>query len=252
MRSRGGALMYRAIAAELTKIRTLPAALVTISAALVLPPALSFAMGLNVAASRSPAATGDDTGGFEVAGFGQPLVILLAALIVGCEYQNGLLRSSQLAVPNRLRLLGAKAIVVAALAFLLAVVAVGLGVAVRQVSTGGAGIAELELTPAMTLNLLMVGLNWTCISLISAALTVLARSILLPVIVLIPLVLGLGVALVGLLPWLKFTPDLAGLQLISRYPGMGLLEPLPGGVVMVAWVVLLLAPAFVLFGRRDA
>ena len=54
------------------------------------------------------------------------------------------------------------------------------------------------------------------------------------------------------LPWLQYAPGLAGLQLISRYPGTGLLDPIPGGVVMAAWAAALLLPAFIVFTRRDA
>ena len=244
--------MRRTLAAELTKLRTLPVALGAIAAALLLPPALAVMMGLNQAGSRSAAAINPDGQGFEAAGFGQPLVILLAAVIVGSEYRNGLLRSTQLATPRRVRLLAAKVLVIAGLTFTLAIVSTGLAVMLRQAVLGDDGIPPNEFTSGMWLNVLGVGVNWMLIALVSAALTVLARSALLPVIVLVPLVLGLGVALVTVLPWLKYAPDLAGLQLISRYPGIGLLDPIPGGVVMAAWATALLLPAFIVFTRRDA
>ena len=244
--------MWRTITAELTKLRTLPVALGAIAAALLLPPALAVMMGLNQAGSRSAAAINPDGQGFEAAGFGQPLVILLAAVIVGSEYRNGLLRSTQLATPRRVRLLAAKVLVIAGLTFTLAIVSTGLAVMLRQAVLGDDGIPPNEFTSGMWLNVLGVGVNWMLIALVSAALTVLARSALLPVIVLVPLVLGLGVTLVTVLPWLKYAPDLAGLQLISRYPGIGLLDPIPGGVVMAAWATALLLPAFIVFTRRDA
>lgn len=243
--------MRRTLAAELTKLGTLPVALGAIGAALVLPPALAVMMGLSQTA-RSFAVTNPDTQGFEVAGFGQPLVILLAAVIVGSEYRNGLLRSTQLTTPRRGRILAAKLIVIAGLSFAIAVVSTGLAVLLRRAVLGEGGLPSSEVTAGMWLNLLSVGVNWMLIALIAAALTVLARSALLPVIVLVPLVLGLGVALVTVLPWLKYAPDLAGLQLISRYPGIGLLDPIPGGVVMAAWAAGLLLPAFLVFTRRDA
>ena len=243
--------MWRTLTAELTKLRTLPIALGAIAAALLLPPALAVMMGLNQTGSRS-AAMNPDGQGFEAAGFGQPLVILLTAVIVGSEYRSGLLRSTQLATPRRVRLLAAKVIVIAGLTFTLAIVSTGLAVMLRQAVLGDDGIPLREFTSGMWLNILGVGVNWMLIALISAALTVLARSALLPVIVLVPLVLGLGVSLVTVLPWLKYAPDLAGLQLISRYPGIGLLDPIPGGVVMAAWATALLLPAFIVFTRRDA
>lgn len=244
--------MRHTIRAELTKLLTLPVALWTITAAMVLPPAMAVLMGMGQAGSRLSAAIDPREQGFEVAGFGQPLVILLAAVIVGSEYQHGVLRSSQLATPRRALLLGAKVVIISALAVTLAIVSTTLAVLLRQTVLGDDGVPLGEFTAGMWLNVLSVALNWMLIALISAALTVLARSVLLPVLVLVPLVLGLGVALVTMLPWLRYAPDLAGLQLISRYPGIGLLDPVPGGVVMAAWAAALLLPAFIVFTRRDA
>ena len=238
--------------AELSKVFSLRSAVYTMIAAAVLPAALAVAMGFNIKGSEALSSVSMETQGFEVAGFGQPLVILLAALIFGSEYHNGLLRSSQLATPSRVRLFGAKTIVVSALAFLLALLSIGIAVFLRQIVLGGSEGSLVIFTPDMWLNLVGVAINWTLISLVSAGLTVLAKSVLLPVIVLVPMVLGLGVSLVGVLPWLKFAPDLAGLQLMTTYPGIGLLEPVIGGLVMAAWAMLLASAAFVVFSKRDA
>ena len=62
----------------------------------------------------------------------------------------------------------------------------------------------------------------------------------------------LTVSLVGVLPALKFLPDLAGLQLLTAYRGVGLLDPIPGGLVMAAWAVGLVALAALALHRRDA
>lgn len=237
---------------ELLKVLSLRSALYTMLAAAVLPAALAVAMGFNMKGSEAASWIGTETQGFEVAGFGQPLVILLAALIFGSEYQNGLLRSSQLAIPSRARLFGAKIIVVSVLSFLLALFSIGIAVFLRQIVLGGSEDSPIIFTPDMWLNLVGVAINWTLISLVSAGLTVLAKSVLLPVIVLVPMVLGLGVSLVGVLPWLKFAPDLAGLQLMTTYPGIGLLEPVIGGLVMAAWAVALAFAALIVFSKRDA
>lgn len=241
-----------AIHAEVSKLLSLPSAVSTMLAVLVLPAGLAAAMGLNTRGSEALTSIQAESQGFEVAGFGQPLVILLAALIVGSEYQDGLLRSSQLAVPHRARLLGAKAIVIAALSGVLAFPSIGLAVALRQIVLGDSDIPLFSFTGGMWVNLVTVAINWVLIGLISGALTVMAKSVLLPVIVLVPMVLGLGVSLVGVFPWLKFAPDLAGLQLLTRYPGIGLLDPIVGGLVMAGWAVSLSLAASIVFERRDA
>jgi ABC-2 type transport system permease protein len=244
-----GAGLVRVVAAELTKVGTSRAVLLTIAAVLVLPPTLAVAMGLNLRGAS--AVTTAASAGFEVAGFGQPLVVLLAAMIVGGEYRDGLLRSSQLATPNRARLFGAQCLVVTALSGGLAVVSIGTAVLLRHGVLGLADVPVSGLTPALAGNLFAVALNWTLMGLISAAVTVLARSVLVPVVVLVPLVLGLGIALVGVLPWLRFAPDLAGLQLISPVPGLGLLDPVAGALVMATWATVLLGAAQAVFSHRD-
>jgi ABC-2 type transport system permease protein len=237
--------------AEVSKVLSLPSALYTMVAVAIVPALLAVAMGFNMKGSDALNSINVDTQGFEVAGFGQPLVILLAALIFGSEYQNGLLRSSQLATPSRSRLFAAKTIVVGTLSFTLALFSIGVAVFLRRIVLGDADLSTM-FTPDVGLNLLGVAINWTLISLVSAGLTVLAKSVLLPVIILVPMVLGLGVSLVAVLPWLKFAPDLAGLQLMTMYPGIGLLQPVIGGLVMAAWAVSLVFAGLVVFSRRDA
>lgn len=100
-------------------------------------------------------------------------------------------------------------------------------------------------------NLVGVAVNYVLIGLIAASLTILARSFLLTLVVLVPLVLGLTLSLLGALPFLKYLPDLAGIQLLTGYPGVGLLDPIPGGLVMGAWAVGLCTAAWIAFRVRD-
>lgn len=240
--------MIATVRAEFSKLFSLISCRVLIAATLLIPPALALGMGLNIL-STGVALTDGAAQGFEVAGFGQPLIIVLAAVHTGSEYQNGLLRSSLLATPSRIRLLVAKLLVIGITSSALAAVSVGLAVLLRRAVLGD--VAPTTTPGDVILNLATVALNWLLIGLISAASTVLARSMLLPVIVLVPMVLGLGVALVSLLPCLRFAPDLAGLQLIARYPGLGLLDPAPGAVVMALWAGVLLVAAGLRHLRRD-
>ena len=68
------------IRAELTKTLTLRSIQATLAAALIVPAALALASGLAFDPARG-AQFPLESHGFETAGFGQPLVILLAALI---------------------------------------------------------------------------------------------------------------------------------------------------------------------------
>lgn len=240
------------IRAELTKTLTLRSIQATLLAAIVVPPALALASGLAFTPS-SPAAAGFpiESHGFETAGFGQPLIILLAALITGTEYLDGQLRSTLVATPQRGRVLAAKLVIIAGIAALIGIISTAAAVLLKHAALGEHGLGSTQFTAAMAWNLLGVAINYTLIALIAAAITLLARTFIVTLIVLVPLVLGLTISLLGALPPLKYLPDLAGIQLLTRYPNVGLLEPITGGLVMAGWALALTLASAVFFLRRD-
>ncbi|WP_445996856.1 ABC transporter permease [Okibacterium fritillariae] len=244
--------LAHSIRAELTKAFTLRGIQVTLLAALVAPPALALAAGLAFDPSApSSAAFPRETHGFETAGFGQPLVILLAALIAGTEYVDGQLRTTALATPRRGRVLAAKLIVIAALAILIGLVATTAAVLLKHAALGERGLRIDQFTPGMGWNLLGVALNYLLIAVIAASITVLTRTVVATLVVLVPSVLGLTLSLLGFFPAVRYLPDLAGIQLLTRYPGVGLLEPVAGASVMAGWAALLGGAAWFTFRRRD-
>jgi ABC-2 type transport system permease protein len=238
--------------AELTKALSLRSIQATLLAALIVCPALAFASGL-VFRPDSPSAAlfPIESHGFEVAGFGQPLVILYAALVAGSEYVGGQLRSTLLGTPQRGRVLTAKLIVITVPTALVGLIATGTAVLVKHAALGEHGLAVSQFTAGMGWNLIGVAINYTLVAVIAAGITLVARSVIIPVLVLLPLVLGLTISLLGILPALKYLPDLAGIQLLTGYPGIGLLAPLPGGLVMAGWAVLLGVIAWLAFRVRD-
>lgn len=238
--------------AELTKAVTHPAIAITGLAALIVPPILALITGLNFQPTDNrwdnfPI----ESHGFEVAGFGQPLVILLAALIVGTEFMDNQIRTTLTSVPKRGRAIVTKFTIVALFSALIGLIATGAAVVLKHAALGEHGLAISVFTAGMAWNLGGVVLNYTLIGLIAAGLTILTRSFIVTLIVLIPMVLGLTIGLVGAIPALKYLPDLAGVQLLTSYPGMGLLEPATGSLVMGAWTLAIALVAAVVFVRRD-
>lgn len=236
--------------AELSKARSLPAVLATLAAALLIPGALALAAGFRFDPGRATQIS-LTTQGFETAGFGQPLVMLLAALITGSEYRGAQLRSTLLATPRRGRVLAAQFLLAASLSAVIGVISVGAAVLLKHAALGEHGLSPEQFTPDMGWNLLGVSTNYALIAVIAAGVTVLARSITVTLVLLVPLVLGLTISLLGLIPALRYLPDLAGLQLLMPYPEMGLLDPLPGGLVMAGWALLLSTTAWLIFRSRD-
>ncbi len=236
--------------AEFTKTLTLRSIQATLAAALIVPAALALASGLAFDPARG-AQFPLESHGFETAGFGQPLVILLAALITGTEYLDGQLRTTLIATPKRGRVLSAKLLIVAALGAAIGWVSIGASVLIKHAALGEHGLPLDQFTAGMAWNLLGVGINYALIALIATSITIIARTFIVTLVVLVPLVLGITISLVGVIPLLKYLPDLAGIQLLMPYPGVGVLEPLPGGIVMTLWAFALNAVAWAFFRIRD-
>lgn len=236
--------------AELTKAFSLRSIRWALAAALLAPPALALASGLAFDPTRR-ALFPLESHGFETAGFGQPLVILFAALVTGIEYVDGQLRTTLLATPRRGRVLAAKLLLVGVLGELIGFLAVGASVLVKHAALGEHGLAPTEFSAGMWRNLLGVAVNYALIGLLAAGITIITRTFVVALIVLVPLVLGITISLVGTMPILKYLPDLAGIQLLMPYPGVGVLDPIPGGFVMALWVVVVCALAWILFHTRD-
>ncbi|GMA27637.1 ABC transporter permease [Arenivirga flava] len=242
----------RTLRAEWTKAITLRSIAGAIVAALLLPPLLAVASGMafdggGVAGRSFPVASH----GFETAGFGQPLIILVAALVTGTDYLDGQLRTTLAATPRRDGVLAAKLLAITAVALLVGLVSTGAAVVLKHSILGEHALRIDEFTPAMGWNLLGVAVNYALIGLIAASVTIIARSLIVTLVVLVPVVLGLSISLLGVVPALRFLPDLAGMQLLTAYPGVGLLDPVPGGIVMAGWAVALGVAARCCFRFRD-
>jgi ABC-2 type transport system permease protein len=105
--------MTAALHAEWTKLRTVAGPLWLVIGAAVLTAALSVAaVG---AASCGAAGCGEDAVRTSLTGvqLGQAIVAVLAVLVIGDEYRNGLIRTTLAAVPSRVTVLAAKGVVVA-------------------------------------------------------------------------------------------------------------------------------------------
>ena len=239
-----------ALRAELTKTLSLRSIRWVLSAALLVPPTLALASGLAFDPSRR-ALFPLESQGFETAGFGQPLVILLAALVTGIEYLDGQLRTTLLATPRRGHVFAAKLLLVGMLGALIGFFAVGASVLVKHAVLGEHGLTPTEFSAGMWGNLLGVAVNYALIGLLAAGITIVARTFVVALIVLVPLVLGITISLVGMVPIVKYLPDLAGIQLLMPYPGIGVLDPIPGGFVMALWVAVVSVLAWILFRTRD-
>lgn len=181
-----------------------------------------------------------------------------------------MIRSTLTAVPTRLPVLFAKALVFGAATFAVSAVAFAVAAPVSAMMLAGNGI-EVRLDDAQYWSALLGGVGYlTLVGLIAFAIGALLRSTAGGIAVALGLVLAAPLAF-GVMPgfiqsaWAEnlgmMLPSTAG-SVLYRYPtehlsapetGSGwVTEPLHGGVVLAVWLVVLMAFAALLLKRRDA
>jgi ABC-2 type transport system permease protein len=224
------------VRAELLKLAGLPAAWVAAALGLVIP-------ALLVTLNSRAVPAGTDTGFVELTvGVLGPLV--LGTVAAGSEYRGGQIRTSLVCVPSRLRLLAVKAGAVTLTVAVTAALSAVLTLALAGALTGGAG-------PRIA----GVVVYWVLGALLAYGITLLTRSGVLPLTVLIvnTTAVSFSYLLTKVTPLAAYLPDLAGARMYlhdTHTPGD--LTPVTGGLVMAAWVAALLGVAGYVFHRRDA
>ncbi|TDC57031.1 ABC transporter permease [Jiangella ureilytica] len=236
-----------AVAAELRKVLTLPATLGALVVAVLGPVALAA-----LTASQNPRGSAA-----EAALAAEPLVmvgaIVLGVVAVSSEYGGGRqIASTFAAMPRRPAVLAAKAAVVAVLVAAAAAAAFPAALLAARLVAGPGPDADGVLGRAVG-----GGVYAVLTALIALAITVFARSGVVPLVVLVAngSVVSVSFLLYQVTPLARYLPDLAGMRMVAGEDRLAIddaLAPVAGGLVMAAWTAALLAVAAVVLVRRDA
>lgn len=259
-----------ALGAELRKTATLPAALAAFAVAVL---GLVSVATLNAFSVRNAVAAGRP----ELVAYTSPVEAVLAAVPLGTvgavilgvvaissEYTvnrsdaggGRQVTATLTAVPWRAGVLALKALTVVLLVAVAAAVAIPAALAVAHAVIGDAAPATTDPDGPLTRSL-GAGLYWALTALIALAITVLTRSGIIPLIVLIAnsSLVSVSLLLSHVTPLARYLPDLAGSRLFASGSLAALdepLDPLTGGLVMAGWAAGLLTIAAAVFARRDA
>jgi ABC-type transport system involved in multi-copper enzyme maturation permease subunit len=243
-----------AVRAEFTKLRGMRST----HLALLLFVPLSLAVAAlggwsakNAIDSDNPGLRSDFTpeqAGLDGIQYGQLALIVFGVLAVASEYSSGMMRVSLLAVPRRGRLYAAKLAVTAAAAAAVAIPVTLVSYLVTQAALGphGASIGAADVPSA----LLGAMVYLTLMSLFAAGIAFAARSAVLPLAVLLPMVLA-GSQILSVIGATKemarYFPDRAGTQMLT----VGSSDAYTGFAVLLAWVLAALAVGYVRHLRWD-
>ena len=186
--------------------------------------------------------------------FGQLVIAVLGVLVISGEYATGQIRSSFMAVPSRLPVLAAKAIVFSIATFVVTLVGIVASYLVTIPILGGVGVQADPFDGALWLHFVGAAGFLVLIGLISLGIGATLRSTpggiaaSLGLLLVAPTILSVIPA-----PWAnsmaEWTPSSAGQGL---YYWGGIFEPWQALLVMLGWVAVLLTAAAVLMKRRDA
>lgn len=197
-------------------------------------------------------------------GVGQIVFIVLGAMRITGEYSTGQIRSTLSAVPRRIPVLVAKAVVVAVTSFVTGAVSVALALLVTTPILNQYGLAADLSDPVAQRALLGTALYLTAVALMALGVGFLLRHTAGAIFAMIGLFVILPILSAVPIDWvqdaLQFLPAAAGERLIlagsslSEMPGMpeAILSPWAGYGVMLLWTAAILGAAAVVLRRRDA
>ncbi|MGW5159600.1 ABC transporter permease [Nonomuraea wenchangensis] len=262
--------LRHAVAGELRKLLTLPSALLALvlGAATTLGFAAMAANRMRVRLdSGDPNALAYNTTmdiGFNLIPIGTVAAVVLGVVIISSEYAPSSkdagggrqILVSLTCSPRRAVLLAAKAIVLMLVTGVFALITIPAVIALSQAVLGAHGNSPGAVAAALGWRAAGGVAYWVLSALIAFAVTVLTRSGILPLVFFVAntTLVSVTFLLTKLTPLANYLPDVAGAQMIGvvRLPAEGMLDPLPGGLVMAAWAAALLAIAARVFARRDA
>jgi ABC-2 type transport system permease protein len=198
--------------------------------------------------------------------FSQLVAAVLGVLVMSGEYGTGMIRSTFTAVPKRLPALFAKAIVFGAVTFVVGLIAIFATAAITAPMLPASGVTPDFGDADYLLALVGGALYLALIGVLSLAIGAIVRNSAggiaasLGLVLVLPPVLGIIVSITQA-EWASnlgtFLPDSAGGRLYayateaSVTDGFITLDALQGGLVMLAWVAVMLVVASMLLKRRD-
>ena len=240
----------QALAAELSKLRSLPATWLTLAGTL--------AVNLILAAAFTAAGLSGSTGtnratdiGLASISYAQAGFVILGVLATCSEYSGGQIRTTLIAMPRRALQLTAKHLALAIVVLPAAAITAASGVVLTTVVLGDTAVPT---TPGHVARVLIGATAYLAfMTLISAAVGALVRRTLAAVVVLLGYFFIVGPLLRDLTDAAKYLPDTAGFAMwFPVADSTSAVTPAQGALLLAAWTILLIAGAVLGYRRWDA
>jgi ABC-type transport system involved in multi-copper enzyme maturation permease subunit len=260
----GRVTQTRVLSSEWIKLKTLRSTFWSLLAAVALMIVVSIIVGWVISAQwptmRPERRAGFDPITMPLQGlfFAQLAVGVLGVMVVTGEYSTGMIKATLSAVPKRLPVLWAKALVFSSMIFVLTTATSFICFYCAQAFFSTQDIATTISAPGALRIVVGVGLYLTVVGLLAVAFGTLLRSTagaiaaLFGVLLVLPVVGGI----LSLTSWgekvTPYLPSNAGQALLQLKPESGGLAPWTGFGVFVLYAIVAMAGAAYLLKRRDA
>lgn len=240
-------VLWRAFRAELSKLYSLPVTWITLGSTCVINLLLAFAFS-NAALQGIVSIAGTLEIGLASVSYAQAGFIVFGILLACSEYSGGQICTTWAVMPRRgiqlFAFLLALSFVLIPAAFAVPV----LGLVLTHFIYGGADI--MGILGHVGMSLLGVTVYLTLTALISAAIGIMLRRMLPAVAVVLGYYFIVGPLIRDYAPFAKYLPDTAGVVLWFP-PTDHALTPMQGGIVLLAWTMLAVGIAAMLYRYRD-
>jgi len=212
-------------------------------------------------AESFPPGSGSDLYNLPNAGLQIGILVLgsLAVLFISSEYATGMIRSTMNAVPRRTPAFVAKAIILAAISYVITTIAAVATFLIAMPVFQGLGFDLDWSTDGVLYSVFTGGLYVAGVALIGLSLGALLRNSAGGITVLVGLffVLSIAASFLTLIPgdfWKyvpQYIPSDAGGRFLSIGHTDGVIDPWQGGLVFLGYVLLFLVPAMIVLKKRD-
>lgn len=180
---------------------------------------------------------------------GQAGIIIAMAGFCGQEYSGSYLRTTLLTNSSRMKLLLTKKIIITVITIITGILSSILCIIVIIIKYQYVITFDLFIRFITTIPLAII--SWVVLGLISGYISIITKSLIVPIAILFPLILGLSQMLLAITELAKYLPDLAGMNLFLLPEQKPFLTLWIGLIVQLIWIISLDCISTYLFQNRD-
>ncbi|BDR56601.1 ABC transporter permease [Xylocopilactobacillus apis] len=180
--------------------------------------------------------------GFDSAMFGIMPMVVMGSIIGAIEFKNHNLRISLLSENKRLTLFVSKILSFLILTAIVSLISIYLTIAVEHLELGKQGLNPIILSSVTWKYIGLTTINWTLLTTLSFGIGFLFKTMIIPLVFMIPQVYNLGAYLAEKWEWGHYLPVAAG-DYVNSISSQAIHNPIKGITILLIWLIITFALA---------